>query len=329
MEMTRLSDHHGIQALPRDAYGHNDLLTQGLTEAEAGLTVLQRVCTTAGVTEVRVPPDFPFEAGRALENVNIEVHVDRQFFENARRKKTPGELEGIRRAQRAADNTMQAVAELIASPPDNLTAEAVRRFARQRAGVDGQAIEIMQVLPGAQGAVAHIMGTGAVNPHESLIVDIGVHDEDSGAWADMTRTFCIGAPPAELARYHELAVEAISLVYERIRPGVTGHDLHSLVCDLFEAAGYGTERTAREGEVLMDGFTHPLGHGVGLEIHEPPNLDLNGEPLVAGDVIAIEPGLYRSGFGGSRVEDTVYVTKDGFERLTTFPYELGGSRARR
>ena len=252
------------------------------------------------------------------------VHVDRDFFESARRKKTDGELEGIRRAQGAADNVMQVVSELIANPPDDLTAEGVRRLARQRAGVDGQAIEIMQVLPGAQGAVAHIMGTGRIKPHDSLIVDIGVHDEDSGAWTDMTRTFCIGAPPAELARYHELTVEVLSIVYKHIRPGATGHVLHSLACEVSEAAGYPTERTKQPGEVVKDGFTHPLGHGVGLDIHEPPNIDLNGEPLVAGDVIAIEPGLYRSGFGGSRVEDTIHVTDDGFERLTTFPYGLDG-----
>lgn len=324
MEMTRLSEHDGIQAVPRDNFGYDALLEGGASEADAAMAVLQRVCQDAGVTAVRVPPDFPLEAARALEAVNIAIAVERDYFEQARRKKTSEELDGIRRAQEAADRAMAAIAEMMANPPRDISAASIRRFARQEAGVDGQAIEVMQVLPGAQGAIAHIMGEGPVEPHQPLIVDIGVRDEQSGAWTDMTRTFCAGDPPAELIRYHELCVEAISTVYRNIRPGVTGHDLHCFACDIFESAGYPTERTKQRGEILGDGFYHQLGHGVGLELHEPPNVGLGGEPLVAGDVIAIEPALYRRGFGGCRVEDTVHVTDDGYERLTTVSYALEG-----
>ena len=77
------------------------------------------------------------------------------------------------------------------------------------------------------------------------------------------------------------------------------------------------------GETLDEGFHHSLGHGVGLEVHEAPVLGLVGvAPLVAGDVVAIEPGLYRQGLGGVRLEDLVFVREDGPERLTQFPYEL-------
>jgi Xaa-Pro aminopeptidase len=74
--------------------------------------------------------------------------------------------------------------------------------------------------------------------------------------------------------------------------------------------------------VLADGFFHSLGHGVGLEVHEAPSLGRSGEALVAGDVIAVEPGLYRSGVGGCRLEDLLLVTEDGYENLTDFPYDL-------
>ena len=74
---------------------------------------------------------------------------------------------------------------------------------------------------------------------------------------------------------------------------------------------------------LKSGFIHSLGHGVGLEVHEAPSLGLLGtDPLVAGDAVSVEPGLYRPGYGGLRLEDLVLVTDDGCENLTDFPYEL-------
>ena len=84
-----------------------------------------------------------------------------------------------------------------------------------------------------------------------------------------------------------------------------------------------TQRTKAEAESLRDGFFHSLGHGVGLEIHEEPALGRTGaDPLVPGDVVAVEPGCYRHGYGGVRLEDLVLVTEDGCERLPDFPYEL-------
>ena len=93
--------------------------------------------------------------------------------------------------------------------------------------------------------------------------------------------------------------------------------------------GYATRRTAPAGEILEEGFIHYLGHGVGLELHEAPTLDDGGETLVVGDVVTIEPGLYRPGFGGCRIEDVVVVTETGYELLTDCPYELQRLTSRR
>ena len=94
------------------------------------------------------------------------------------------------------------------------------------------------------------------------------------------------------------------------------------MCDVFHEAGYPTQLSKQEGEVLDRGFYHGLGHGVGLEVHEPPWLSRDPGTVEVGDVITLEPGLYEPDFGGCRLEDLVLVTADGNENLTQYPYDL-------
>jgi len=104
---------------------------------------------------------------------------------------------------------------------------------------------------------------------------------------------------------------------------VIGKAVFEGTCEVFEAAGYPTQRTKEPGKPLADGFFHGLGHGVGLEVHEAPGMGIVGDKeLLAGDVVTVEPGLYRQGFGGCRLEDLILVTDDGAENLTDFPYDL-------
>jgi Xaa-Pro aminopeptidase len=179
------------------------------------------------------------------------------------------------------------------------------------------------VAPGPQGAVGHDMGSGPIRPGVPVVVDIWPRDNESFVYCDMTRTFVVGDVPEDVQRWHGLVKEALDRAIEDIRPGVSGKAVFDGTCEIFEAAGEPTQRTKTPGEPLVDGFFHGLGHGVGLEVHEEPGLGLISEKeLVAGDVVTVEPGLYRQGYGGVRLEDLILVTEQGSENLTQYPYDL-------
>jgi Xaa-Pro aminopeptidase len=166
------------------------------------------------------------------------------------------------------------------------------------------------------------MGSGPIAPNEPIVLDLFPKDRESGCYADMTRTFVVGDPPEELVEYQRLVKEALDKSIEALKPGAVGRDVFQVACDVFHQAGYPTQLSKEDGEVLDRGFYHGLGHGVGLEVHERPWLSRDPGTLKAGDVVTIEPGLYRPEFGGCRLEDLVLITDDGPENLTQYPYDL-------
>ena len=205
---------------------------------------------------------------------------------------------------------------------EGVTSEEIRAAIERVFTEHGAAADEIIVSHGAQSAIGHEAGSGPIAAGEPVVIDLFPRDRASGCYADMTRTFVVGEPSDELREWHGLCKQGLDLALGAIRPGVAGADLHRLVCELFQEHGYPTQLSKQPGEVLVDGFFHSLGHGVGLEVHEAPSLGRGGEELVAGDVVAVEPGLYRSGYGGCRLEDLVLVTEGGCENLTDFPYDL-------
>ena len=177
---------------------------------------------------------------------------------------------------------------------------------------------------GAIAPLGHEPGAGPLPANTPIEVDLWPRDERSGCWADMTRTFVRGEISDSIAELHALVLDAHERACDAVRPGVSGVELYGLACEVFEAAGHATQRTKAAGETLREGFYYSLGHGVGLEVHEAPLLGRNGAAtLIAGDVIALEPGTVLPGIGGTRVEDLLIVTVAGSERLTgAFPYDL-------
>ena len=315
----------GIEVLDPFELGMDELLNAGVGFLEAELECDLRACRQIGMEHAIVPPDFPLAWADRLREEGMELRVDADAFDLRRRVKTDLQLAGIRRAQVAADAAMSAAAALLREVPAGLTCERVREeMQRVCAEHDAELPETVIVARGAQSAVGHEEGSGPIDRGEVVLIDIWPQDKASRCWADMTRTFVAGgeAPPAELQEYWELTLASLESVKAAIRPGAVCRELHGLSCEPFEAAGKPTVRTKEQGTVLAEGYYHGLGHGVGLEVHERPNLGRSDEKLIAGDVVTVEPGCYRQGFGGVRLEDLLLVTKDGCEVLTDFPYDL-------
>jgi len=315
----------GIEVLDPATLGADELIASGATplQREAGLAL--RACRTLGIDEALVPVEFPLGIADLLRRDGVALIVSPDTFVGRRRVKTPAQLEGMRRAQKAADAAMAAAAALIRELRPGLTSEEVREAMTAVAEEHGAQLPgDVIVAGGAQGAEGHNEGSGPLRAGDPVVVDIWPQDRVSRCWADMTRTFVAGGvePDAELAEYWRLCRESLELVHPMVRAGADASRIYRASCEPFIAAGRPTQITKAPGEVLRDGYFHSLGHGVGLEVHERPGLGRSADTLVAGDVIAVEPGCYRQGYGGCRLEDLVLVTEDGGEILTDFPYEL-------
>jgi Xaa-Pro aminopeptidase len=323
----------GLEVLTYEDVGLDELLKRGLDLYAHEQETYLAACRALGVERAVSPTTFPLGIADHLRANGVELTADQRFFDERRRVKNGHELAGIRRACRAVEAGMAAALELLEGAGRSngvltlggapLTCERVKLEVERAFGEHGAAAEEFTVSHGAQTAIGHDGGSGPIAADDVVLFDLFPRDRESACYSDFTRTLSLGPPSDELAEYHRLAKEALDLAVAAVEPGVKGSDIHRLVCDFFHEHGHKTQLHKEEGEVLLDGYFHATGHGVGLEVHERPGVGrIESEPLVAGDVIALEPGLYRYGYGGVRLEDLVLVTDGGAEVLTSFPYDF-------
>jgi Xaa-Pro aminopeptidase len=313
--------------------GFHELIENGLSYRELDVEFASRLAAQIGITEAIVEFEFPFAIAERLRADGIALRIDEDAFTERRRRKSTHELAGIRRAQCAAEAAMRTAATLLARAEvdgdrllldrGRLTAERIRAAMRDAAWEAGAVLPPEVIVASVWQGHGHEPGSGPLPARLPIVIDVWPQDTETACWADMTRTFVVGGePPGEVRRQEELVRRALDDAYAAVRPGVTGRELHEHTCDLFEAAGYPTQRTSRS-DGSEEGFQFSLGHGVGLQVHEAPAVGRTGsEPLVAGDVLAIEPGVWRNDVGSVRLEDLILVTDEGYELLTDFPYGL-------
>jgi Xaa-Pro aminopeptidase len=325
-----------VERMLMNELGMDELIAEGRPRHEVEREVCVRAVTQLGISSAVVPPEFPVALADRLRAEGVELTPDDDEFERRRRQKTAAEMAGIRRATEAGLAGLAEGARLLREASiegdelhhdgEVLTSEIVRARIRQVCANAGAPapddIIIAPMRPGDD--VGHEAGSGPLPPHAAIDIDLWPQDSASGCYTDMTRTFVRGDISDAVGDLHALVLEAHERACASVRAGVPGVEVYGAACDVFEAAGHATQRTKAPGETLRHGFFFSLGHGVGLDVHEAPALGRTGkQPLVVGDVIAVEPGTVDPTHGGMRVEDLLVVTESGADNLTSyFPYDL-------
>lgn len=227
--------------------------------------------------------------------------------EAGRRAKDPHEVELIASACRIAD---AALAEIAPTLGDGRTEADVRNdldYLMRRLGASGPSYDTIVATGPVNGARPHHRPTATMIEHGHLVViDVGALVD--GYHSDMTRTYVIGEPTEDQQSKYDVVLDAQLAGLAAVRAGASSRDVDAACRDRITAAGFGAW------------FSHGTGHGVGLLIHEDPfHNTATTDVLVEGDVVTVEPGVYRGGFGGIRIEDLVVVTSDGCRVLTDTP----------
>jgi Xaa-Pro aminopeptidase len=239
----------------------------------------------------------------------VRLRPTQGLVEEHRIVKEQAEVERIRAAVGLASSLFdRAVAAIRPGVPEQAVAAELEYLARN-AGAEGMAFETI-VAAGPRSALPHGRASTEPIPRPGFVVlDFGVIL--AGYCSDMTRTVYVGKPGPEVRRLYQAVRDAQQAAIEAVRPGSTVAEVDRAARSLLRRAG------------LAQYFTHSTGHGVGLEIHEPPRIARGQqEVLRPGMVITIEPGVYVPGYGGVRIEDMVVVTTTSCEVLTPTPKEL-------
>lgn len=231
------------------------------------------------------------------------------MIEELREVKDEEEIALIEKACHIADSAYDHILKMIRPGMTEIEVANQLDFYMRSLGASGVSFETI-VASGVRSAMPHGVASSKVIEQGDLItLDFGCYYE--GYVSDMTRTFAIGDPGEKLKEIYQIVLDAQLAVIDAAKPGMMGSQLDAVARDYISSKGYG------------EAFGHSTGHGIGLEIHEGPNVSSRAEKqFVEGNVITDEPGIYLPGIGGVRIEDDLLITAEGNRILTQSPKEL-------
>lgn len=287
--------------------------------------VLSLFMLEQSVSQWIVPANFSLRLGDALRKQgHTLVTKDEPFFE-ARALKTETEVEAMREAQIAVEDALDSTLDLLRRAEikdgllvlegETLTSQSVRRHLDLALMEKDCIAQHTIVSCGVDACDPHNEGSGPLRAHESIIFDIFPRSNKTRYHADMTRTVLKGKAPDALKRLYDTVLEGQLLGISQVKKGVNGREIHQNIMHCFEKKGYKTGLI----DGRMQGFFHGTGHGIGLDIHEPPRISKADHVLQTGEVVTVEPGLYYPNIGAVRIEDMVLVEDTACRNLTTYP----------
>jgi len=287
--------------------------------------VLDEVLYARGLRRLLVPATFPLEYGDRLRDLGYLLLTKSEPFFEERAVKTPQEVEAIQETQRHTEEAVEAAFEMLRQSEVRgdgiyfrgkpLSSENLKQVINVKLMERGCVAQHTIVACGDDACDPHNQGSGPLKADQPIIFDVFPRSMHSRYFADMSRTVVKGrASQAQKALYQAVS-DGQEIAFGQIKDGASGREIHQQICRLFEQRGFSTG--VMNGR--MQGFFHGTGHGLGLDIHEPPRISKVDWILKKGEVVTVEPGLYYPGSGAVRIEDMVLVGESGCTNLTRFP----------
>jgi Xaa-Pro aminopeptidase len=286
-----------------------------------------------GIRQVVVDRSLPMIFAEMALRAGLELACDTEWGVLERRQKDEQEIAWIHQAQQITEEVMELACRRIANAKADsqgvlhhdsqpLTSQSMMTqidlWLLERGCSNPGSI----VAGGVVGSDCHDHGHGLLKTGEPVIVDIYPRVKQTLYNGDCTRTVVHGDIPEEVRRMHAAVVAAKAAATAAVRPGVTGQQVHEATTQSILKSGYYMGLPGPQDSDRYCAMTHGTGHGLGLEVHEPPLLDRGGPALLESDILTIEPGLYCRAIGGVRVEDMVVVTQGGCRNLNRLPEGL-------
>jgi Xaa-Pro aminopeptidase len=295
----------------------------------ATIDILDLLFRERGIRSLIVPANFSALLADQLRAKGFTVQIKRDPFFAERETKDADEVRHITESLRVAKLGLEAGIRALKRTKigrdrylylngSRLTSETLKTVVNTTIMAQGWLPSHTIISSGNQCVDPHHEGTGPIRAHTSIIFDIFPRSQKNGYFGDLSRTVVRGRATDKLKEIYTTVQAGQQLGFDMIRAGINGREVHQRILDLFKTRGFPTGRI----DGRMQGFFHGTGHGLGLDIHEPPRIAPVEATLRTGHVVTVEPGLYYLGIGGVRLEDVVLVTEKGNRNLTNCPQFL-------
>ncbi len=324
LEIDRAKEQAKVNTVLSHTFYESEAKKQGIADPKT-IDVLNEVLRERGIKDIIVPADFGIRYALLLQDKGYMIKVKSEPFFEERLKKNEREIgymgDALHHAESAIDKAIGLIRNTVIkdghlySEDRPVTSEAIKRLIAIYLLENGFIAQHTIVSCGEDTVSPHTEGTGPLKADTSIIIDLFPRSMTSRYYSDITRTIVRGRASQEVKEMYEAVVSAQGVAISLMRDGVNGKEVHEAVLKHFKDLGY------ESGEIKgrMQGFFHGTGHGVGLDVHEPPRISKRGDILQSGNVVTVEPGLYYSGIGGVRLEDMVVVEENGVKNLTRYP----------